>query len=566
MKKNKLLCIVAIVFLSPGTLFAAPPDAGSIMRDIDEKPKIFPERLPEKPITPVQPPAKIQQGPKVRVKEFRITGATLFSESELQAVLEEYTGRELDLDELNQAAQTLATFYTAKGYMAQVLLPPQEIKDGILTIKVIEGKLGAVDVTPASGVRFNSDRAVRTIIRNQPVGEPIRIESVEKGLLLLNDNPGIAASATLQPGTDPGTTDLMVKLDKTPLVTGSIDLDNSGNVSTGEFRLATILNINNPGGFGDQLSFKGLSSIGNNFGRAAYSVPIGTGGTRLGTSFSYLHYELGGDFESLNARGDALTAGVSMSTPLIRKRTANLYNIINYEYREYENNSLGLNISDKNIHAGIIGFSGDLSDTLFGGGYTILSISTTLGKLDLSGNPSDEATDLAGPSTEGFYSKFNFNLFRIQKIYREKTSLHLFFNGQLAGENLDSSEKISLGGPSAVRALPLNEGSGDEGFTLTGELHQNLTEQIQLFGFYDFGWIRQHHATYPGWYTVKGAPNTYSADGIGVGLVWTKPGSLSIKGTVAQRLESNPAMDANGKDSDGTLREPRFWIQATYYF
>jgi len=565
MKKIGLLFLL-IISLLPRTLFAAPPDAGSIMRDIDEKPKILPENPPEKLLTPAPTPAKIQQGPTVMVKGFHITGATLFSESELQAVLEEFTGRELDLNELNQAAQTLATYYTAKGYMAQVLLPPQEIKDGIIIIKVIEGKLGAVEVTPDSGVRFSNDRVVRTIIHNQAVGEPIRIESIEKGLLLLNDNPGIAASANLQPGADPGTTDLLVNLNKTPLLSGSLDVDNSGNVSTGEYNLIPILNINNPGGFGDQLSMKGLSSNGNSYGRAAYSLPIGTGGVRLGTSISFLHYDLGGDFEALNAYGNAFTTGVIMSVPFIRKRSVNLYNTFSYEYREYENSSLGFNISDSNIHAGTIGFTGDLLDDLLGGGYTILSLSTTLGKLDLSGNLSDKATDLAGPGSDGSYSKFNFNLFRIQKIYRERTSFHLLFNGQLAGENLDSSEKISLGGPSAVRALPPNEGSGDEGFILSGEIHQNLTEQIQAFGFYDFGWVRQHHDTYPGWYTVKGAPNTYDTDGAGIGLAWTDPGSLTIKGTVAQRLETNPAETANGKDSDGTLREPRFWIQATYYF
>lgn len=565
MKKFGLLFLCTLALL-PRTLHAAPPDAGSIMREIDEKPKILPERPPEKSITPVAPPAKVQQGPKVMVNGFAITGATLFSESELLTVLEPSAGRQLDLGELNQAAQTLAAYYTAKGYMAQVLVPPQDVKDGIITLKVIEGKLGAVEVTPASGVRFNGDRVVNTIICNQPVGEPIRIEAVERGLLLLNDVPGIAASATMQPGADPGTTDLLINVDKTPLLTGSLDADNSGNVSTGEYRFTTNLNINNPGGFGDQVSLKGLSSIGNNYGRAGYTIPIGTGGTRLGSSISFLHYELGGNFEALNARGNALTTGVSMSVPIVRKRLGNLYSTFSYDFRAYDNSSLGHYISDKNSQVGQVGISGDWRDQILGGGYTMLSVSTTLGSLDLSGNASDQATDQAGPGTEGHYSKFTYNAFRMQRIYGEKTSLHLLFNGQLAGKNLDSSEKISLGGPSAVRALPPNEGSGDEGFIVTGEIRQNLTEQFQLFGFYDFGWIRQHHTMYAGWYTVKGAPNTYNADGVGLGVAWTKPGFVSIKGTVAQRLEANPAMNAEGKDSDGTLREPRFWIQATYSF
>lgn len=558
-----LLLVMAMV---PQTLIAAPPDAGSLMRDIERKPATLPEQGPATLITPERPASKQPQGMKVLVKEFRLTGATIFPATELQAVLTPFTGRDLDLNELNQATQAVAAHYTAKGYMAQVLLPPQEVKDGVITIKVIEGKFGVVTVAPVEGVRFSKERVAATIKSSQPSAAPIRIVDVEKGLLLLNDNPGIVATATLQPGAEPGTSDLLVKLDKTPLMTGNVDFDNSGNVSTGEYRLSSVLKINNPGGFGDQLSFKALTSLDNTYGRAAYSLPLGTRGIRLSPFFSALHYTLGGDFEALDASGDALTTGLSLSVPIVRQRSGNLYHTLSYEYRQFEDDALGENISKKSIHAGVIGLAGDWRDSLFGGGYSMLSLATTLGSLDLSGNASDEATDQAGPEAAGGYGKATLSFFRLQNLYKDKTSLHLIFNGQVAGKNLDSSEKFSLGGPAAVRALPPNEGSGDEGFTISAEIHQQLSEQFQLFGFYDYGWIQQHHDTYPGWYSEKGAPNCFDVDGIGIGLAWNKMGSWSIKGTIAQRLRSNPAMTVTGDDSDGTRREPRFWIQATYSF
>jgi hemolysin activation/secretion protein len=565
MKKLGLFILFAVA-LFPCELMAAPPDAGSIMREIGDRPTVLPEKPLERPLTPEPPPPKVQQGPRVLVKAFRIIGATLFTESELQAVVAGYVGRELDFSELNEAVQAISAYYRSKGFIAQTLLPPQEIKGGVITIQVVEGKLGAVEVVPGPGVRFSRDRVAKTITSRQRVGEPIRIEEVEGGLMLLNDNPGISVSATMQPGADPGTTNLVVAVSKTPLLTGSVDFDNNGSVSSGEYRLTAGLNVNNPGGFGDQFSLKGLSSIDSNYGRLAYSLPLGTGGTRLGASYSYLSYKLGGDLKSLDAKGNALTTGLNVNIPLIRKRSGNVYSTVGYEYREYTNSVLGRDVSDKNVRVGTFGLFWDLYDRILGGGYTTLSISATMGSLDLSGNRSDQATDHVGPRAEGHYNKFNFGFSRIQRIYGDGTSLQINFNGQLSNNNLDSSEKISLGGPSAVRALPPNEGSGDEGFIFTAEVHQKITENTQIFGFYDFGHIRQHHTIYQGWYSAKGAANVYDMDGVGLGFSWTKPGFVSIKGTVAQRVRTNPGKNANGKDSDGTLREPRFWIQTSYYF
>ena len=569
---QRISALIMVALLAASTLAASAavpvgqPDAGSILRDIGDKPKALPERPPERPLKTEPAPPALLKGPKVMVKGFHIIGATLFSEAELQGVLAEFIDRDLDFAELSQAAQRIAAYYTTKGFMAQVMLPPQDVKDGIIVIQVLEGKLGAVEVTPLRAVRFSEQRVKSFITGRQPVGQPIRIEAIEEGLMLLNDNPGIIASANLQAGAEPGTTDLLVKLDRSQLVTGGLLFDNNGSVSTGEYRLTADLNINNTSGIGDQVSLKGLSTIGSNYGRIAYSVPLGTGGSRLGANFSYLHYELGGDFESLDANGNALTTGMTLSTPLIHKRSGNLYSTVGYEYRAYVNSAHGSETSNKKNHVGTIGMSGDWYDAILGGGYTAIAITTTIGGLDLSGNASDQATDLAGPRTEGTYSKFSYNLSRLQKIYGDRTSLQISLNGQFAGDNLDSSEKISLGGPNAVRALPPNEGSGDEGFILTAELRQNLADSIQLFGFYDFGWVRQHHTLYDSWYTVLGAPNTYDTDGVGLGLSWAKPGLFNIKGTVAQRLGRNPATTSQGKDSDGTLREPRFWLQASLYF
>lgn len=559
--------VLLILALGAGisTAGAAPPDAGTIMREIGDKPATLPERLPERPVKPLLPPSPVQAGPKVTVKEFRFIGNTLFTQSELGALLSGYVGKELSFDELARAAARISEFYSSKGYIAQALLPPQEIANGVVLIQIIEGKLGSIRLDPASSSRFKAETMKKYIFANNPAGETIRIDKLERSLLLLNDIPGVVAASNIQPGARAGESDLLVKLSDSPLVYGNLDFDNHGNPSSGEYRLTATVNVNNPGGFGDQISVKGLSSIDTNYGRIGYNFPVGHNGLRAGVSLSYLHYELGGDLDALNARGNAFTTGVYLNQPIIRGRSGNLYGNLSYDYRKYDNRATGAETSNKSLHSGSYGLFGDRYDTWLGGGYTNIGATVTIGNADLSGNAIDLALDQAGPRVDGVYQKTSYSISRLQNLYQNRTTLWLGLNGQFSAGNLDSSEKMNLGGPNAVRALPPSEGSGDNGLILTAELRQNIGESFQMFGFYDFGWIQQYSDTWTGWNT-SGNPNSYDVDGVGLGVTWIKPGIASIKLTMAQRLGSNPGMNAQGRDSDGTKREPRFLLQGSYYF
>ena len=55
---------------------------------------------------------------------------------------------------------------------------------------------------------------------------------------------------------------------------------------------------------------------------------------------------------------------------------------------------------------------------------------------------------------------------------------------------------MSLGGPNAIRAYPVGEGSGDEGWIFNGEARYNLPSfstvpgQVQFISFVDTGYSR----------------------------------------------------------------------------
>ena len=75
------------------------------------------------------------------------------------------------------------------------------------------------------------------------------------------------------------------------------------------------------------------------------------------------------------------------------------------------------------------------------------------------------------------------------------------------------------------------------------------------------------HNTFPGFNAGNpNKPNSYSLYGMGIGLLYGRPGDWLIRGSVAWKLGSNPGRDANGKDSDGGNSHARAWIQFAKFF
>ena len=193
-----------------------------------------------------------------------------------------------------------------------------------------------------------------------------------------------------------------------------METDNQGSISSGEYRGAATLNLNNPFGYGDQVTLKGQSSLKNNYGRLAYAAPVGVAGSRLSFSSSYLHYDLGGELKS---KGDAFTAGSSYSFPLLHRQSFNLSGQIGYEFRWLYNEVYGAAINNKRLHSGTIGLSADTNDQFLGGGFNSFSVGLGVGNVDLSAVSSDEAHDRSAANTSGLYEKLTFNVSRTPDHY-----------------------------------------------------------------------------------------------------------------------------------------------------
>ncbi|MEQ1854270.1 MAG: ShlB/FhaC/HecB family hemolysin secretion/activation protein, partial [Chthoniobacteraceae bacterium] len=128
-----------------------------------------------------------------------------------------------------------------------------------------------------------------------------------------------------------------------------------------------------------------------------------------------------------------------------------------------------------------------------------------------------------------------------------------------------SAERFSLGGSSGVRAYPVGEASGDEGYVFTAEYRYIMPglkvkgADVTISGFYDQGSVRVEKDLVSGDQQRNGV-NEITLAGAGVGLSLGKDGDFLLRATAAWRTEGE------GPVVDRAKRIPRVWLQAIRWF
>jgi hemolysin activation/secretion protein len=565
--QKKQLCIamglttIGVLATLNQALAVDPPTAGSVLESVKEAPPAPKpaDQILEKPAEPTKAVAPMAPGTTVKVTGFHFKGNTVYSEAQLQPLLAQYQGKDLSLDDLNEAADAIKSYYREHGYfLAQAILPPQQIKDGIVEIQVVEGQIGKTNIKLDNNARLKESVARNYLDAMLPSGAYITETSIEKPLLLLNDLPGVTIRSTIKPGAETGQADLDVTVgDEGKRFGGNVQLDNWGNKSAGETRLTATAEARNLTGLGDLLTIRGLyaQSKGTTLGQLSYTLPVGPYGTKVSASYSDLTYQLGDPFADLQADGDAKVSSLLVIQPFKRSRNNNLFGLLGYDNKKTSDRKFDGTTDDKRTLNNVwLGLTGDFRDDLVGGALNTYNVALTVGDVDIT-TPTTLANDNYG--TQGGFAKLNAAYQRLQHV-ADNTALLMAVSGQLADSNLPSVEQMSLGGPRGVRSQPVGEGSGDDAVLATLELRRVLPSikplggTLQVSAFTDIGYTKIHHDPLP-----SDLENTRTLRGYGVGVNLGKQGDFLMKMDVAFRTGQH----AQNDDSSS-----RIWVQAIKWF
>lgn len=433
------------------------------------------QAVPTKPV-----PETIQ---RVSVKSFRITGNTFIPTDQLKAAVQPYEGRDLSLDEMKEAAAAVTALYHADGHLlVRALIPPQDYRDGVVDMLVLEGKIGAVTV------EGNEYYSTEFITSHFDAGDIIDMENFQRALLLLNEYPDLKVQAVLKAGSTPGTADVTLKVKDSRPLHGVIDYNNFGSLGTGVNKAGLTVEAANLIG-GDKLTVRGVAgfpSVHNNFFMANYIVPVDTDGTKVGVAYSSGAYIVGRELEVLDLRGNADIYTVSVSRALTRTLTRSTDIWLNLSHNDVRNSILGEPFNRDRYNAIRLGYSMDLRD-LDGRTFLRAVVSRGVGGLE-------DVTTVSRLGAEGDFTKLNLDAARVQTL---APGFYAVMRGsaQLSRDPLISAEGFVVGGPDSVRGYQQGELLGDAGYIVSFELRKSLVgDDFQVVGFFDHGTVVKYLA------------------------------------------------------------------------
>jgi hemolysin activation/secretion protein len=502
----------------------------------------------------------------ITLKNIKFQGVTILGDMELRGIVEPFIDTPMTYEQMLEIGMVVEQYYRKNNYLARAILPPQDLTDGVLTVDVIESVFSKVEIEQELADLPNTQAHVEAIIdAQQRTGEPLNTKSLDRALALANDLPGMSVQGSLRQGREAGETELLLKLYQGRTRQTELTLDNGGSRSTGAQRLMASFTWFNPNDLADLLSIVAVHTQGSDYARLAYSVPVGVEGWRMGMNASIMKYEvIEGEKGVVGAVGKAVTQGLEWLYPLIRSDNSSATVALTADLKEFKNTSaqniLMSDYQSKTLAAQISGFYRDLNP---GGGTGTYSLQLSHGELILDGSADMQKNmDRTGAQTDGPFNKLKVSG-TWQQAITPQTSAFVSYTGQLADKNLDSSEKMQLGGMNGVRAYPTGEGSGTDGQLIQLEMRHITDSGVTLTGFYDWGMVWQFHDT-----QFPGAPkhNDLIYKGFGASVGYTTSSGLTLKATWARKDGDNPNPTQTGKDQDGTRDRNRYWLQLSLPF
>lgn len=507
--RSAMLRCFCLALLGTSVVFAefkGPPSAspGIIEKEIEddfkEKP-VNPDReMPDLKIDIPQEQMSMDEGISVFIQEIRIQNNQAISTKELCKVLTPYQGKNLTMRQIQEVCVKLQDKYVQEGYfLARVYPPPQEIRDGILTLEVMEGKLGNIFI---QGNKFYKEKFIAKYFERFQ-SKAIQYKSLYKSLLLLNENSDIQAKIIFKKGEKVGTADLIVQVADTRPFHLVISENNFGSAQSSLWRTALQASYGNLFTQGDTLIFR--ESLGNpirtvNFSQGVYTVPLNAKGTKLEADFGYSKTK-SPVLNNLVYSGQTRIARAKVEQALIRTRQTATDAYFKFEYKQIENRAVHQTQSYDKLRIAVAGWQVDHTDRFRGRNIGDLNLSYGIPHFLGGLHTKDPLCSRGGAG--GLFAILSATYNRIQAL--PKSCLLSFeFKGQATPYKLPVPEQMYIGGQGSVRGFPTGCFVGDNAYSASLEFrapipfaadkkipfsNKSWKEFMQVIGFIDQGGV-----------------------------------------------------------------------------
>ena len=431
--------------------------------------------------------------------DIHFEGNTALSAAELRDLYANDIGKKISLRDVFAIAAAVTARYGKAGYtLSRAIVPPQELnqKNATVTIRIIEGYVDNVVWPPEiSRYRdlFSAYSAKITAER------PVRVQTIERYLLLANDLPGLHFSSRLRASDkNPAASTLEISLDKEKHVSAMLGVDNRGTDGSGPYEANANVIFSNILGLHDEFTL-GYASAGPQYNSLTRELDYINGGYHQVLSSEGLAFDISAnaswghpgtaDLLLLQYQTDSLNLSSVVSYPFIRTRNTNLTGRAAFDWKDSDSYMLGaLSTQDKlRIIRGELDF--DHADESGGVTQAIASVSQGFDGLGSTHDGNPLASRANGRVD---FTKATLQLSRTQSL-GQTNSAYVVGYGQVAASPLLSSQQCGYGGAFIGRAFGPSIVTGDDCALVLGELRHDFDasraglSKLQLYAFGDYG-------------------------------------------------------------------------------
>ncbi|MEN4800227.1 ShlB/FhaC/HecB family hemolysin secretion/activation protein [Pantoea agglomerans] len=408
-------------------------------------------------------------GPCFEINQISLQQASLITPDTQKRLVAPYINQCLSLDRINQLVRAISEWYVQRGYItSRAFLTEQNLSHGTLNITVLEGKLEAIHLQGASARQLNMAFPTRA-------GRILNLRDIEQGMEQINRLRTTPVQIEIIPSSQPGYS--IVNLTSTPEfpLTLGLNMDNSGQRSTGIGQLSASLVGNDLLGVADRWFVSGGRSSAfsdwrdaQNF-QAGVSVPYGYGLLDYSYSWSNYHSRFNANSFDWYSNGDNISNRLSGSWVLFRNgqiKTGVQLGLNHYASHNWLNQTL-LQSSSRKLTSLQIGFN---HTQKIAGGVA------TLNPMLSRGMPWFDAESDKGKSDD--FPKAEFRKWSVSSSYQRPVTQKMWwlssFYAQWSPDRLYGSERLTIGGENSVRGYKEQYLSGDVGGYLRNELNYSL--------------------------------------------------------------------------------------------
>lgn len=462
---------------------------------------------------------------KVYVNRFQFEGNTVFPDDKLALITAAFEKREITAEELQEAAQKITGYYVARGYVSSgAFIPDQEVKEGNITIRIIEGKLSGTDIINDTWLR--EGYVLSRLARATDSGKsPLNISRIQEHLKLLKDDPRIEnINASLKSGMERGEAFLEVEvIEARPYNIGLI-FNNYNSPSIGAYRGELHLSHMNLTGWGDSLNLRYALTEGLDEYFGIYTIPLTRWGTSLG--FEAGRYEStvkAEPFDDMDIESETSIYAAELRHPFYRTVSEEFAMGLRFERGKNEIllDDKGFGFSpgvepDGTSRVSVLRFSQEWVTR------SMVQVIAARSVFNFGLDMLDATINGSGPDGEYFFWMGQFQWLRKMAFADSQVLFRLYL--RLSNEPLLPLEKFEIGGSSTVRGYRENQMTTDNGLIASLEWRipvchlkiPGLSKKtgdglVQICPFYDYG---------KGWNTDMDDPSPDNLSSAGLGARW----------------------------------------------